>query len=123
MGQCRKLRSGSKLVPAECPVARGDRGRRRRGAASLLSRPEVRVAIEAETRLRDMQALLRRIEMKRRDSGIGRVIVVPADACRNRAAVAAAASILGVAFVVGARTTLAALKAGRDPGADCLLFA
>ena len=89
----------------------------------LLTRERLRIGVEAETRLRDVQAVLRRIEAKRRDDGVDRVILVLADTRTNREAVRAAAGILAAAFPIEGRDAWAALAAGLDPGGDALLFA
>ena len=77
--------------------------------------------VEAETRLHDVQATERRIRAKQRDLGATRAILLVADTRHNRSVIAA---IPGVKeqFSVGTRSCLAALKAGRDPGADCLVI-
>ncbi len=79
------------------------------------------IATEMETRLRDVQAMQRRIELKRRDSAVDRVILVVADTRANRAAIEAAADVLAAAYPVSARAALSALAAGRDPGGDALI--
>jgi transcriptional regulator with XRE-family HTH domain len=84
--------------------------------------PGTAVAIEAETRLRDIQALLRRLDGKRRDSLVDRVILVLADTRGNRVAVRAAASELRLAFPGNRLATLRALTSGEIPGADALLL-
>ena len=78
--------------------------------------------MEAETRIRDVQALQRRIEGKRRDSGIDRVIPVVADTRTNRAALRAAGDVLAGSYPVPAPDALAALAAGRDPGGDAIIL-
>ena len=42
------------------------------------------IAVEAETRLRDLQALDRRCRLKMRDSGVERVVLVVSDTAHNR---------------------------------------
>ena len=85
--------------------------------------PEKRgLAVDAETRLHDVQALLRRLSLKARDAGVDDVLLVVADTRSNRAAVAASADILGPMFPVLARRALAALAAGRHPGGSALVF-
>lgn len=86
-----------------------------------LTRAGLTIATEMETRLRDVQALQRRIELKRRDGAVDRVLLVVADTRSNRAAIEAAADVLKAAYPVSARVALAALAAGRDPGGDALL--
>jgi transcriptional regulator with XRE-family HTH domain len=86
-----------------------------------LLRPGLRIATEMETRLRDVQATQRGIELKRRDGTVDRMLLVVADTPTNRAAVAAAAALLRASYPVSTRAALAALAAGRDPGGDALV--
>ena len=106
---------------AEAPVT-ADPGDARAWDA-LLESPSARVGLEAETRLRDVQALQRRIEAKVRDGAVSCVVLVVADTRGNRAAVAAAGPILALTFPVLPIAAWAALRAGRDPGGNALLFA
>jgi transcriptional regulator with XRE-family HTH domain len=50
----------------------------------LLALDHQRVAIEAETVLRDLQELVRRLSMKRRDGGVDGLVLVLANTQRNR---------------------------------------
>ena len=77
--------------------------------------------VEAETRLHDVQATERRLRAKQRDLGTPRAILLVADTRHNRRVIAAVPEIRRQ-FPIGTRTCLAALKAGRDPGADCLVI-
>ena len=77
--------------------------------------------VEAETRLHDVQATERRLRAKQRDLGTPRAILLVADTRHNRRVIAAIPEIQRQ-FPVGTRTCLAALKAGRDPDADCLVI-
>ena len=70
---------------------------------------------EAETRLYDVQALERRIGGKQRDLGLERVILLLADTATNRRTVASLQE-LARRFPISARSCLAALAEGRDPG-------
>ncbi len=81
-----------------------------------------RIAVEVETRIHDLQALLRRIEAKRRDSNVDRVVLVIADTRHNREVLKLAEDALGRGFPCSRRTLLAALHAGADPGADGYLL-
>ena len=80
------------------------------------------IYVEAETRLGDVQALLRRLGLKRRDGGAARMVLVVADTRHNRAVVRAAAAELAAVFPADIRDALSALRDGRDPGADVLLL-
>jgi transcriptional regulator with XRE-family HTH domain len=76
-----------------------------------------RLAVEAETRLRDAQATARRIALKARDGAVDQVVLVLADTRRNREALKVARESLREAFPLDSRAMLAALGAGMDPGA------
>ncbi len=82
---------------------------------------ETRIGVEAEMRLRDVQALQRRIAGKRRDGGVDRVILVVADTRSNRAALRAAGEYLAASYPCPEADALAALAAGRDPGGDAII--
>jgi transcriptional regulator with XRE-family HTH domain len=80
------------------------------------------LAVDAETRLHDVQALLRRLALKARDAGVDSVLLVLADTRSNRQAVAGAADLLRATFPVSARSALAALAEGRHPGGSAIVF-
>lgn len=80
------------------------------------------VAVEAETRVGDAQALQRRLARKVRDGQIRHVLLLVADTVRNREAVAAWGSGLGAMFPSSARITLDALRAGVDPGGSGIVI-
>ncbi len=79
------------------------------------------IAVEAETFLDDLQNLQRRLELKRRDSGIERMILLVRDTQRNRDIIRASAS-LRTAFPLGTRAVLGALRVGHDPRANGIGF-
>ena len=81
----------------------------------------VDAVVEAETRLHDVQATERRLRAKQRDLGTKRAILLVADTRHNRGVISAVPE-LRRQFPVGTRSCLAAFKAGRDPGADCLVI-
>jgi transcriptional regulator with XRE-family HTH domain len=81
-----------------------------------------KVAIEAETRVADAQALQRRLSRKLRDGQMPHVLLLVADTVRNREAVAQWGSGLGAMFPVGARVTLEALRQGTDPGGSGIVI-
>jgi transcriptional regulator with XRE-family HTH domain len=80
------------------------------------------IGVEAITRLRDVQAQLRAAQLKRHDAGVDHLILLIAGTHANRRALAAAEPLLTAAFPIGTRPTIAALEAGRDPGADALIL-
>jgi transcriptional regulator with XRE-family HTH domain len=75
----------------------------------------VTVAIEAEMRLSDLQALDRRIALKRRDGNLAVVILLVADTVGNRGSLATHRESLRSGFQLDTRAVLAALRAGRAP--------
>jgi transcriptional regulator with XRE-family HTH domain len=86
-----------------------------------LLRGPVTIGVEAETRPGDLQAIGRSISGKQRDSGIDRVVLLVADTPTNRRLVQRHIGMLRQTFPLDTRTCLAALGAGRDPGADALV--
>jgi transcriptional regulator with XRE-family HTH domain len=93
---------------------RGDR--RAWDAMTILERR--RIHLEAEMRIGDVQALERKIELKRRDGGVETVILVIADTRHNRRMLAAHRESLRAAFPLDTRAVLGALRAGRAPSAS-----
>ena len=77
--------------------------------------------VDAETRIRDVQALQRRTELKRRDTGTDRVVLLIADTRSNRAILTSLREPI-VADALAGRTILAALSDGRDPGGSGVLL-
>jgi transcriptional regulator with XRE-family HTH domain len=80
------------------------------------------VVVEAITRLADVQAQTRAAQLKRRDLGAQRLILLLAATAANRRAVREAGPALSDAFPITARAALEALAVGRDPGGDALIF-
>ena len=79
------------------------------------------IAVEAETRLVDVQALQRRIALKVRDGGYAAVILLVADTRSNRIAIRAAGQGLLTMLPVDDRDALARLAEGTDPGGGALI--
>lgn len=82
----------------------------------------LRIGVEAETRLRDFQALERRIALKKRDDGVDRVALLLRASRSNRTVIRELGSALRASFPVASKVALEALKQGRDPGGDCLIL-
>jgi transcriptional regulator with XRE-family HTH domain len=80
------------------------------------------IAVEAWTRLADLQAQSRSAQLKRRDIDATRLIILLADTWANRRACRSASDHILASFPLGTRATLAALRAGRDPGADGIVM-
>lgn len=81
----------------------------------------ISIGIEAETRPNDLQATERSMAAKQRDSDVARMILLIAATDANRALVRTHIGALRQTFPMDTRATLAALAAGRDPGANGLV--
>lgn len=79
------------------------------------------IRVEGETRIRDCQATVRRLASKRLGDPYRLVVAVRASR-HNRAAIRTASEVVAAEFHVATARTLAALRAGRDPGHDALVF-
>jgi len=88
---------------------------------AVMECPEGQVAVEAETRLHDLQALQRRIALKQRDSRFEIVILLVNDTAANRRVLGAHREDLRPMFPLDGREVLAALRAGRRPTASGLV--
>ena len=88
--------------------------------AALLM-PGLTIGIDAETRLRDVQAVDRRVMLKLRDSGFDRAVLLVASTRSNRRALRDAGSSLDANYPVATRAALQALAVGADPGGNCLI--
>lgn len=102
---------------AEVPLpALGDR----RAWDRTLRRNGLLIGVEAETRPTDMQELQRRLQLKKRDGRVTRLILVLADTewCRRLARL----NDLDATFPVPGRVALRALVDGRDPGGDAVIL-
>lgn len=84
----------------------------------VLTKGALRLAVEVITRLADLQAQVRAAELKARDLGATRLVLVIAGTHANRRALAAVRSTLVSSFDLDTRRLLADLAAGRDPGRD-----
>ena len=102
----------------EMPI--GTRDLRAFDAGAL--QPGCRVAFDVWSRVRDLQAQARASQRKRLDARVDRLILVFGDTWSNRLAVRDAGEALRRAFPLTSRRILGALRAGRDPGADGILF-
>ena len=72
--------------------------------------------VEAETAITDGQALVRRLFLKVRDGGRGRVILLVSDTRSNRDALHVLRPSLAATLSLGTRAVLRALRRGDDPG-------
>jgi transcriptional regulator with XRE-family HTH domain len=80
------------------------------------------VGVAIETRLRDLQALLRREQQKARDSHVDRLLLVLLNSHSNRRAVAEAGTLIREALPLDGRSIRPALREGRDPGGNGLIY-
>ncbi len=78
--------------------------------------------VEAETRIRDLQALDRRVALKQRDDGVERVILLVSDTKTNRAVIRAGKSLLCARYPLSGRAVLRALRAGTCPKAGGIVL-
>jgi hypothetical protein len=98
----------------EAPIQRNDL----RAWDVLLIVGGIRIGVIAETRIRDLQALLRREQQKQLDSSVDLPILLVADTRHNRATLASATHLLAEIFPVSTRAVLSALGGGEAPTAN-----
>lgn len=95
----------------------------RRSWDVLLRLASQRVGVEAETRLRDVQAFVRRVRERERDGGVDEILVVLADTAHNRSIVGDLRDALGPRFITSPRAILGALRSGQPlPGSGVILL-
>ena len=80
------------------------------------------IAVEAETRPRDVQALERRIALKQRDSGMEHAILLLKDSRNNRALARLHSEHLATRVPVPGRRAIELLAAGVFPGGNSLIL-
>ncbi len=88
---------------------------------AVIRGPGWRIGVEAETVLDDLQALERRLALKRRDGDVDHVILLIADTARNRRALRSAPAAFAD-LPLRTREVMAALGQGRDPGASGIVI-
>jgi transcriptional regulator with XRE-family HTH domain len=105
----------------EVPLPIGGDDRAWDAVARLL---RIRLGVEAETHVRDAQAVQRRFALKRRDDPtIDCGVLVLSDTRHHRALLREHGDALGATFPLTKDELLATLAAGRKPVADCLVLA
>jgi hypothetical protein len=82
----------------------------------------LRTGVEVETVVGDVQALARRLALKRRDGGVHGLLVVVADTRRNRAVLRGYGGLLPDVPRIATRAVLGDLQAGRHPGSGLILL-
>ncbi len=93
-----------------------------RAADAVITGNGCTIVVEAWTRLTDLQAQTRAAQLKRREFGEARLLMLVADTAHNREALREAASLVHDDFPMSTRGILAALALGRDPGADGIVI-
>ena len=89
---------------------------------TLLTGTDLRIAVEAITRLHDAQAQLRAATLKQRDGQIDRLVVLIGATHHNRRALASAADLLATGFPLDTKATLRALASGEAPTANGIVL-
>lgn len=79
------------------------------------------IGVEAETRPRDLQKLERSMNLKQRDSGVLRMVLLVSGTRHNRELLRATLPVLRPTFPLSTSEVLRALAEGRDPGANGLV--
>ena len=81
------------------------------------------VGADLESRIRDIQALVRRTRMRERDGGVDAILLVLSDSATNRSLVGQLREALGPAYQTPPRAILVALRTGRPvPRSGVLLI-
>jgi transcriptional regulator with XRE-family HTH domain len=94
----------------------------RRAWDEVVSGRDWSMAVEAETRLRDLQALQRRLALKLRDGRRDRLILLVADSRHNRHVLRLAGDSLRASFPIPGREALAALEQARSPSDSAVVL-
>ena len=92
-----------------------------RSADGVTTTPAFGAIVEAETRVDDVQAVVRRLRSKQRDLGVPRAILLVNDTRHNRDVIRQIPD-LRREFPIDMRQCLVALGRGEDPGGDCLVI-
>jgi hypothetical protein len=80
-----------------------------------------RIGIEAESRIGDIQAIDRRAQLKKRDAGLDRLILLVADTRSNAAVLDRHREALRSSYPLDTRETMAALARGEVPRGDAIV--
>ena len=90
-------------------------------AIDVVLRGRCTIAVEIVTRLHDVQAVVRAAQLKKRDYGADRLIIVVAGTHANCASLEEARHVLASSFDLDTHRTMAKLAAGEDPGRDAIV--
>src|SRR5690242_17588797 len=94
----------------------------RRSWDMLLGVEQQLVGVEAETRIRDIQELVRRVRQRERDGGVDEIVIVLANSAHNRALVGDLRLALGKSYSTSPVGLRRALREGRIvPGSGVIL--
>lgn len=93
----------------------------RRAWDAVIRGPTWRYGVEAETHPTDLQALLRRIELKRRDGAMDGVVLLLPATRHVRDLLAGAADLMRTAFPAAGQQALASLAAGARPDGSSVI--
>lgn len=84
--------------------------------------PRHLVGVDLETRIRDIQALVRRTRHRERDGGVDAILLVLSDSATNRRLVSELREALGTDYATAPRAVLRALREGSAlPGSGVIL--
>jgi len=106
----RALLNDSWRVAAEVPLPMAGE---RRAWDLLLRIPLQLVGVEAETKIRDVQALVRRIREREREGGADVIVIVLSESAHNRHVLSQLLEALGPRYSTPPRSVLRALREGR----------
>jgi len=82
----------------------------------------LRIGHEFISRLHDVQAQIRPLVRKQRDAGIDSLVLVVRDNAESRRAIETAGGVVEDLFPLSPRAVLGALREGRDPGGNGIVF-
>lgn len=119
IGRFRAILAQAWRVAAEVPLPNpGDR----RAWDLLLRLPGQLVGVEAETRLRDIQAFVRRIRQRELEGGADAIVIVLAESALNRRLLPQLLEALGPKYGTSPRRLLRALREGQPLPGSGIVF-
>ena len=114
---------GSLTWRTEVPVTRsGGGGTDLRAWDAVISGGDWSIAVEAETRIGDVQALQRRIELKRRDGAIDHVLLLVRHTRHNATVLRSVEPTFSTSFPLPGRRALELLIAGVELGSSSIVL-
>jgi hypothetical protein len=88
----------------------------------VINGPGWTAGVEAETHVRDIQAVARRLALKRRDGALDAVVLVLRDSRHHRRLVRMHADALAASFPIPGRRALRRLATGASPGGSAVVL-